>query len=153
MKIEITLVEHEGQLWFQLADVKFDTLEAIWELHYRTLEVWRVGEVIAAARISDARGDVVFRSYHEDSQIQLNGSALHAEDFKVGDRVVLDVPDGFDLLNDLRKSAWFLQGMIASVPIGKEMPADEMMSRVIPELIRTADAAHGAQVLRFRRSK
>ena len=153
MQIPINVVDYENQLWFELEGVMFDTLEASWHMDRKEVFVVRYGLLIARARVHEARGEPVFTDHDPESPVRLNGGSLHAEDFKPNDQLLLEVPDGFDLLADLRRSCWVLESMIASVPVGQPMSMDELANRMSPELERTASTAQTAQVLRFRRGK
>ncbi len=153
MRIEIAVVNYEGELWFELNGLKFDTLDAIWELDRKEVHVVRNGNVIASGRVSESRGEPAFNPKDDHASVWFHGSALHAEDFVLDDHIVLDVPDEFDLVNELRKSCWFLGGMIATVPVDVKMPIGAMRDLMTPELVRTQQTAEAAQILRFRRGK
>jgi hypothetical protein len=152
MKIEIAVVDFEGQLWFELDKVKFDTLNASWELDREDLQVVRNGDIIARAGVHEARGEPIFDDYGTSRDLRLCGAALHAEDFALHDRLVLEVPDGLDLVSDLKKYCGFLE-IIATMPVGEEMSLDEMRNRMTSELTGMQQATAEAQVLRFRRGK
>ena len=153
MRIEIAVVNHESQLWFELNGLKFDTLNAIWELDFKELEIVRAGHTVARARVHEARGEPIFDDNGLVGEIRLRGSSLHAEDFALNDHLVLDVPDGFDLVGDLRRSCSFLEATIATLPVGETVPLEALRNRITPELDRTRQAADKAHILRFRRGK
>ena len=150
--IEIYVVSYENQLWFELGGVKFDTLHAIWELDRKELRVIRSYKTVARARVSEARGEPIFHDYGI-GDIRLHGSSLHVEDFELDDRLILEIPDGFDLVDDLRKSCWIHKSLIATMPVGKMMTIDEMRGQMNPELDRTREIVLSNQILRFRRDK
>lgn len=154
MKIDIAIVEHEGQLWFELDGVKFDMLYADYEFDQKKeVQVVRGGKVIAKAWVMVSRDDMIFSDYGAKSKIRLQGNALNPEDFYVGDHLVVEVLDGFDLLDALRRSSWLLEGMINTVSVGEEVSIAEMQERMSPELKRTQQAAAASQVIRFYRGK
>ena len=64
MQIEIVVVNHETELWFEFEGLKFDTLNAIWE--FGELKVIRDGITIATGRVHGARGEPVFADYDGD---------------------------------------------------------------------------------------
>ncbi len=151
MKIEIALVEHDGELWFESGGVKFDTLNAIDFECCKELQVVRAGETVATTWITSARGDTIFDDYGADKTNRLRGSALAAEDFSLDESLRVDVPEGFDLVTNLRSYGWFFDAFLSTVPIGETMSLSELENRLSPELERTEQVAAAAQVLRFRR--
>jgi len=154
MQITITVVDFDGQRWFQLRDgLMFDTLHACWEFNHQELLVMRGEEVIDRAWVKEARGDVVFDSGRSDDR-RVRGSALHAENFQSDERLIVDVPHGFDLAANLRQQCQFQDAVVATMPVGKKMTLDEAETRLTPELDRTRGDYTNSQILRFRtRSK
>jgi hypothetical protein len=148
VQIEIVVVDYEDELWFEFEGLKFDTLDAFWELDRRELRAVRNGVVIATGRVHEARGDVVFDDYGAG---RLQGSALHAEKFRLADHLVLDIPDGFSLANYLIESCQSLGAVIASMPVGQKMSLDDAKRRVVAELHHNSPSL--VQVLRFRRDR
>jgi len=153
MKIEIAVVIYEGQFWFELDGLKFDTLNAIWELDREVVEVIRAGKMIAKALVSEKRGEPAFSDHYVSEGIRLQGSALRAEDFALNDHVVFNIPDEFNFVNHLKRSCEFLEAVIATMPVGEKMSLDAMWDRIIPELDRTRQTMDATQILRFRRNK
>ncbi len=153
MQIEIEVVDYESEPWFQFEGLKFDTLDAFWELDCKKFQVMRNGEVIATGRVFEARGEPVFNDYGSGKGIRLYGSALRAEDFLLSDHLMLDVPDEFNLVNKLTESCRFLGAVITSMSVGQKMTMNEARERITTELESAAPSETPAQVLRFRRCR
>ena len=148
MKIEIALVEHEGQLWFESGGVKFDTLNAIDFERCKELHVVRGGEIVGKTLIESARGDTVFSS---GDGFRLQGSTLAAEDFSLDESLQINVPEGFDLVSNLRSYSGFLDTLLSTVLVGETLSLPELRERMAPKLGSALEATAAAQVLRFRR--
>ena len=106
--------------------------------------------------MGQARGDAVFCGYGDgdpDVLRHFRYSALKAEDFLPGDRLVLAVPEGFDLLGDIKESCSFQNAMIATMPVGESMTMEEARNRILPEMERTQQADAETTVLRFCRDR
>ncbi len=151
MQIEIVVVDYEQALWFEFEDLKFDTLDAFEEFYGKKVLVIRKGVTIVTGRVWDARGEMVFSDYSGGEGVNLRGSALHAEDFHLSDRLVLDLPDGFSLTRRLAESCRFIDAMIASMPEGQAMTLDEATDKIADELSKATSVT--SRILRFRRGK
>ncbi|HEU0081004.1 MAG TPA: hypothetical protein VFQ72_03200 [Candidatus Paceibacterota bacterium] len=152
MQIKIKVVSHEGQLWFELDDLKFDALDAFLELYGMNVHVIRDGVIIAKGLVSDARGEPVFKDYSTRNTPKLRGSPLLPEEFCHGDQLALDVPDKFNFVNHLIESCRFQDALIASMPIGQKMDLIEAKSKITAELEKTSSDVP-PRILRFRRGK
>ena len=151
MQIEIVVVNYEQALWFEFEGLKFDTLDAFEEFYGKKVVVIRNGVAIVTGRVWDARGEMVFSDCGGREGVNLRGSALHAEDFRLSDRLVLDVPDGFSLTHQLEESCRFLNTMLASMPEGQSMTLGEAAGKIADELGKAPSVT--SRILRFKRGK
>jgi hypothetical protein len=147
----INIVEYDGEIWFDLDGLRFDTLHAMWELDRKELHLVRDSNHINKASVSEARGEPCF--YSTNSGISMQGSSLHAENFKVGDTLLLDTPENLDLVTRLKDSCGFQEALIAVMPVGQSMSGDELKEILVPELERKRETMNEATVLRFRRNR
>jgi hypothetical protein len=150
MRIEIAVVDHENERWFEFGGLKFDALGALWEFEGDPVLLIRNGQEAGQSELRESRGEPCFRSYNGSQELE--GSSLSALNFQEGDRLVLGVPEGFDLALNLRNYASFMGAFLATVPVGEKLSLGEVGKRVRPEMERNGPEFANCSVIRFSRN-
>lgn len=151
-KIEIGVVEYQGELWFEFNGLKFDSIDAEWRFDRKEFFLYRSGSLLATTRIVEQRGVACFQDYGETGGT-LQGIALYAEKFIAGDMLAVEVPDDFDLDHDLKLWYSMCEAISQVMPIGVPMSMKEMESVVVPAFEVSVESMHAMKVVRFRKNR
>lgn len=164
MKIEISVVEHEGERLFKVGEVLFDVLSAELEFAGGKLSVIRNGETFDTTEQIDWFGThAACVGFYGLKNLFGSGNArarftpsLIPASFRVGDVIVVEMPDVpcYDFGNKLRTFACALD---AARKVFKEKPdgigLGEFRNRMSDEMVSTVGEFIHAPIVRFRSKK
>lgn len=157
-RIEIEVIERDGERLFMAPGVMFDRLEATYEYLGGKLSVYRDGELLEETRCIDEYGGHAPILCFQGLTKVLAGyrgvaAQVTAENFRVGDMLILEIclplDRDFDFAAFIREWAWSHAAHIRSTPVGETILVQELCTRVKKEMSRTADEFLRGPVVRF----
>ncbi|HYF05289.1 MAG TPA: hypothetical protein VEA59_03910 [Patescibacteria group bacterium] len=156
MKVNILVVEHEGELLFQLGDLLFDELQAYYEFAEGTLSVFRNGELFdqtsAIYEVGTHASYMAFIGLYKVFSSARGHGEIAAARLQAGDEIVVEfrAPQNFDLGRHIRVMAGILGSVHGAFDEQQEWGVRDLQQRISEDLAQREQELKTVKVVRFR---